>query len=225
MGRLYFLYSIILAFLFYGCSGMYDNLDPYYNEGETNYIAKPDSVTTKAGTNRVELTWRVSPDPRIKELYVTWNDGADHATVPVDFSQLNEGRYLSVVLEPVAEGSYVFYLHHLGNGHMSVPAEAEARSYGELYQSALVPRAIRSVVTEDGNATITWKGVVENCDVAITYTDMEGNTAKRSVAPTELTTVLENVLPESTFSYVSAYLPEDGAIDRLTVTSEPLLFP
>ena len=48
------------------CSGMYDNINSYYSEGETNYIAKVESVSTNAGHNRVQITWKVNTDPRIK---------------------------------------------------------------------------------------------------------------------------------------------------------------
>lgn len=221
----YFLYSIIFSFLFYACAGMYDNVDSYYSKGETNYIAKVDSVFIKAGKNRVQFTWMVNPDPRIKELYVTWNAGANEATVPIDFNQLDEDRYHSVILDPVEEGNHIFYLYHMGNGHMSVSTEAEATSYGEQYQATLRPRSIRSITMQNGQVTITWRTIVENCKVEIIYTNVAGIISKRSVIPTEISTVIEDAQSKSPFSYVSTYLPEEDAIDDFSVTSETMYFP
>ncbi len=221
----YFLYSILLSFLFYACDGMYDNVNPYYDRGETNYLAKVDTVFTKSGKNRVQFTWRVNPDPRIRELYVSWNTGANEATIPIDFNKLDDDRYYSVILDQVEEGSYIFSLHHTGKGHMSIATEAEATSYGEQYQASLKPRSIRSITMRNGKATITWRTIVENCEVKITYTNVEGITSERSVISTEINTVIEDVLPNSPFSYVSTYLPEEDAIDSFSVTSETLYFP
>jgi len=221
----YFLYGILFSFLFYACDGMYDNVDSYYDKGEINYIAKIDSASAKAGKNRVQFTWMVNPDPRIKELYISWNDGNNEATIPIDFNQLNEDRYYSVILDPVEEGSYIFYLYHIGNGHMSVSAEVEATSYGEQYQTTLEPRSIRSITLQDGKAIIVWRTIVENCEVEITYTNVEGIISKQLVIPTEMTTVIEDAQPKSAFDYISTYLPEENAIDDFSVVSETMYFP
>lgn len=214
-------FSIVLC----SCSGMYDNINIYYDEGETNYIAKPDSISTNAGINRVKITWMVSTDPRIENLKVTWDDGAKEATIPIDFTLLDENRYYTTILEGVEEGDHIFKLYHTGNGDISIPMEAEATSYGAQYQSNLTPRPIRSVALVDGKATITWRTLVENCDVEITYTNNSGATTKMSAAPSELTTVLEDAKYGTTFTYVSTYLPEEGSIDVFSVVSEEIAVP
>jgi hypothetical protein len=221
----YFLLFILFNILFCSCSGMYDNVYPFYNEGETNYIAKVDSVSTKAGKNRVQITWKVNTDPRIKNLYVTWNDRANEATIPIDFSRLDKNRYYSIILDSVEEGNHIFNLFHTGNGDMSVSTEAEATSYGDQYQATLAPRSIRSVTVQEGKVTIVWRAVVENCVVVITYSNVEGITTKRSVNSSEIVTVIEDARPGSSFSYVSTYLPEEGAIDDFSVVSETMYFP
>ena len=204
---------------------MYDNVDIYYSEGETNYIAKVDSVSMKAGHNRVQLTWKVNTDPRIKNLNVTWDDGAKEVTVPIEFSSLDENRYCTVIIDPVEEGEHIFKLYHTGNGDISVPTEAEANSYGARYESSLAPRAIRSVTASSGKVTIQWRAVVENCNVEITYSNTEGKTTKKAVGPSEISTVISDALPGSTYSYTSTYLPEEGAIDTFVIESDTLKFP
>ncbi len=67
--------------------------------------------------------------------------------------------------------------------------------------------------------------IVENCEVAITYTNTSGQVASRAVAPSELSTVIDDAQPKSSFKYVSSYLPEKHAMDRFTVTSAELYFP
>jgi len=225
MKALFFLFCILSGFCFYACDNIYDNLKPYYDEGEANYIAKVDSVSTKAGKNRVQLRWKVSTDPRIKELLVTWNDGSDKTIVPIDFNQLDEGRYYSVILHPIEEGDHIFYLSHIGNGHASVPVEAEAASYGAQYQASLEPRQIRSVTLQQETAVITWRNIVENCTVEITYTDISGTAIRRLVPPTEISTVIENIRPGSSFTYESTYLPEALSLDSFSVTSGIRYFP
>ena len=219
---------LLLSFfglLFWSCSGMYDNVEPYYSEGETNYIAKVESPSMKAGHNRVQLTWKVNTDPRIKNLNVTWDDGAKEITVPIEISSLDENRFCTVIIDPVEEGEHIFKLYHTGNGDISVPTEAEANSYGDRYQATLAPRAIRSVTSSGGKVTIQWRAVVENCEVEITYSNAGGTTSKKSVSPSELSTVIADALPGGSFSYISTYLPEEGAIDTFTIESETLKFP
>lgn len=220
-----FLLLAFFSFLFCCCGGMYDNVDIYYSEGETNYIAKVDSVSTKAGHNRVQITWKVNTDPRIKNLNVTWDDGANEVSVPIDFSRLDNNRYYTVILDGVEEGEHIFKLYHTGNGDISVPTEAEANSYGARYQASLIPRPIRSVTGNNGKVTISWRSVVENCEVEISYTTVEGNTAKKSAGPSDLSTVIEDALPGSSFSYVSTYLPEEGALDTFAIESGTMQFP
>ncbi len=220
-----FLLLAFFSILLWSCDGMYDNVNTYYNEGETNYIAKADSVSTKAGHNRVQLTWKVNTDPRIKNLNVTWDDGAKEVTIPIEFSSLDENRYCTVIIDPVEEGEHIFKLYHTGNGDISVPTEAEANSYGARYEAGLEPRPIRSVTVNQGKVTIEWRSVVENCDVEVTYSTVGGGTSKLSVGPTELSTVIADAQPGGSYSYTSTYLPEEGAIDTFVVESGPKTFP
>ena len=219
------LFLAFFSFLLWSCDRMYDNANVYYSEGETNYIAKVDSVSTNAGHNRVQLTWKVNTDPRIKNLNVTWDDGAHEVTLPIDFSRLDANRYYTVILEDVAEGEHIFKMYHTGNGDVSIPTEAEANSYGERYLAGLTPRPIRSVTLKSGKVTIEWRAVVENCDVVITYSKAGGGTSTLSVSPSELSTVIGDALPGGAYSYTSTYLPEEGAIDSFVVESGPMTFP
>lgn len=221
----YFISLTFFCIFLCSCSGMYDNINSYYSEGETNYIAKVESVSTNAGHNRVQIKWRVNTDPRIKNLYVTWDDGAHETTVPIDVSCLDNNRYYTVILEPVEEGQHIFKLYHTGNGDMSVPTEAESSSYGAQYEETLTPRPIRSVTSGNGKVTIQWRSIVENCEVEITYSNVGGQTSKKSVSPTELSTVIGDALPGGSYSYISSYLPEDGAIDTFVIESGTLYFP
>ena len=220
-----FLLLTFFSILLCSCDGMYDNVKDYYDEGETNYIAKVESVTTKAGHNRVQLTWKVNTDPRIKNLNVTWDDGAKEVTIPIEFSSLDENRYCTVIIDPVEEGEHIFKLYHTGNGDISVPTEAEANSYGARYEASLAPRPIRSVTLTNGKVTIEWRSVVENCNVEITYTNAAGGTSKLSVSPTDLSTVIGDAQPGGSYSYASTYLPEEGAIDTFVIESGPKVFP
>ena len=220
-----FLFLTFFCVLLCSCDGMYDNVNIYYNEGETNYIAKVDSVSTKAGHNRVQFTWKVNTDPRIKNLNVTWDDGAKEVTVPIDFSRLDNNRYYTFILDDVEEGEHIFKLYHTGNGDISIPTEAEANSYGARYQASLTPRPIRSVTLNKGKATIEWRSEVENCEVEITYSNAGGGTSKKTVGPSEMSTVIDDPLPGGSFSYVSTYLPEEGAIDTFAIDSGNLNFP
>ena len=220
-----FLLLAFFSILLWSCDGMYDNVNTYYSEGETNYIAKADSVSTKAGHNRVQITWKVNTDPRIKNLNVSWDDGAKEITVPIDFSTLDENRFCTIIIDPVEEGEHIFKLYHTGNGDKSIPTEAEANSYGARYEAGLTPRPIRSVTLNKGKVTIEWRTVVENCEVEISYSNAQGGTSKLSVDPTALSTVIADALPGGAFSYVSTYLPEEGAIDTFRIESETLHFP
>ena len=220
-----FLLLAFFSILLCSCDGMYDNVNTYYSEGETNYIAKADSVSTKAGRDRVQIRWKVNTDPRIKNLNVTWDDGAKEITVPIDFSTLDENRFCTIIIDPVEEGEHIFKLYHTGNGDKSIPTETEANSYGARYEESLTPRPIRSVTLNKGKVTIEWRTVVENCEVEISYINAEGGTSKLSADPKALSTVIADALPGGAFSYVSTYLPEEGAIDTFQIESETLHFP
>jgi hypothetical protein len=206
---------------------MNDNIEEYLDQGEINYLGRPNWAFTQSGNGRVCIGWFVNDDPRIEGCTIAWNNLNNEpqtASFPINRSALTDG-YMSVII-PLEEGTYVFKIVHTGDkGYPSIATEASGRVYGSDYLSTLSPRKISSVNAFSDRIEITWLPAEANVTkVLLTY---ETNSGKRTieVAPTETTTVLTDHKNLGQYSWETYYLPDPGALDEFSVVSNNAEFP
>ena len=100
--------KLIFIFLSIGalisCDGMDATYKEFIEEGPIVYIGKVDSLKAYAGRNRVMLEWQKLLDPRAKTAKIFW----ENRTKSTELQLTDKATLTQVVVEDLAEGSYVF---------------------------------------------------------------------------------------------------------------------
>jgi hypothetical protein len=199
------------------CSGMNDNIDQYLSQGETIYIAKPDSVHLFAGKDRFKIEFWVR-DPRATGLTVYWAQRSRSLTIPLPAGRDMDAVVTAVVDENTPEGQYsLILITEDGKGHFSIPDEENVSVYGELFQNSLNNRLVDSRSISGSTVTVNWGNCYSAQEVGIRvwYTDTAGAACEVTYPTAELgaSSVIKNVDLTKEMSYSTLYLPEKTAID------------
>ncbi len=222
----YNIFYCFISLLFFSCDGMNDNIKDYLKAGELNYIGRVDSAVASGGNGRLQLTWKINTDPRIEACKVYWNNKEDSVILPIDKSQIVDGRF-SAILDNMKEGAYIFNMQHIGTkGVPSILREVVGVVYGELYQSSLSPRQIKNVVSLKEQAEIEWRVAEEEVQgVTFYYTSKESVIKQIEIPSSETKTIIPDYLPGGEYYYDTFCLPGENAIDLFKVESGVKNFP
>jgi len=199
---------ILLTCVIMSCSDMDDSFQRFYKDGEVIYAAKPDSISSRPGKDRILLQMFVK-SYRISLIRVYWNSHADSLDIPVT----GPGVYEKMV-ENMEERGHVFQVITFDEfGNKSIPVEVISRAYGDMFQQILSNRVIRSTSTFENNTlTINWSGPVDNAIRSdVVYTNTSGVETVLQVPMSETKTVISDLL--SGLRYRTLFLPDTTAID------------
>ena len=177
----------VLFMSMFSCQKMNDNIQGYLDQGEINYIGKPDWAIALSGNNRILLLWIVNSDPRIEQCTIYWNNGLDSTSCQVTPKPLSEiaglpdtlaipealdtigAKYMTFMLDNMPEDTYIFTMYHTGSlGHRSVRFDVTGQSYGDSYRQTLINRIVKNAVytSDTGNLDIVWSAA-EDGEVGI----------------------------------------------------------
>ena len=207
-------FSMIFVLIMSSCLKMNDNIKDYMDRGVVNYIGKVDSAVALSGKERIVFKWKMNSDPRIERCVIYWNNYRDSASYPVNASDMDENGYLSAEL-PIAEGTYIFNMHHAGSGgHRSVREEVTGRSYGALYEQTLMNRLFKSAKYDDFDIAVSWSMALEGeLGVLLEYTDIYGKKQTEVVPETATATTLPDMDIDKPLFFKTMYKPDATAID------------
>lgn len=205
-----------LAFgLVVSCSKMDDTYHKFIKNGPIVYPGKADSVTVHPGHDRVQLSWWLGSPQTVVSCKVFWNFGADSVSVPVGHVA-GVADTITTYIDSLTEGSYSFTVYTYDQaGNQSVGSSAIGNVYGDIYQSTLNNRPVRTTKfdTTGAKVTIAWVGIDINClGTQWTYTGTD-NLPKTFYSPIGDTTILTGCKVTSPVSYRSLFVPEADAID------------
>jgi hypothetical protein len=222
-----YLYLFGILLLITSCKGMNDNIEEYLDQGEINYLGRPNWAFTQSGNGRVCISWFVNDDPRIEGCTIAWNNLNNElqtASFPINRSALTEG-YMSVII-PLEEGTYVFKIVHTGdNGYPSIATEVSGRVYGANYISTLHPRRIELATAYQDRIEISWAvAEAKVTKVLLTYETNSGNKKTVEVASSETKTILTDNKLHGEYFWITKVL-EDNAFEELSVQSDSKVFP
>lgn len=211
--RVYKLACLIIATLSMSCGKMDSLYSGFLEEGEFIYPAKADSLKSRSGDYRLELSWVVFSDPNVKQAVIYWDNRRDSLEVVV--SKSSRPDTIRVLLTNMEEKSYTFEVFTRDNeGNTSVRSEVLGVVYGDTYRNSLLTRAVRSLFVQDDTLLIDWMPSEENSvGDLVFYKDLDGETHRLFVPPWEDTTRLLAYAPENNFVYQSLFLPDSLAID------------
>lgn len=214
MRRIYSLTALLASVLsFFSCEDFMDIHKEYIEGGEIIYAPKPDTISFIAGKDRILFNCRTYNAPNVRTIDVYWNEGLDSLIIPVE---LNTGYdSISVVLEDMEEKSYSFNVRTTDNyGHKSLYLTEFGTSYGNIYQSTLNDRRIKSISLSEKEGTIEWfsapSGLVRN---EIRYIKIDGSQVVAEMPAADYMVKLPEVKTSSSFEYRSLFIPEEASID------------
>ncbi|GGG73881.1 hypothetical protein GCM10007415_01580 [Parapedobacter pyrenivorans] len=207
-----------------GCGKWDDVHQQFVGSGEITYTGKADSISTRGGVNRLELSWLFTSDPKISKYKVYWNNRRD--SIIRDFQRATGVDTVRLMLDNMAEGTYHFEIYTFdADGNTSVKAEAIGRVYGSQYQSELLSRAFRASTRFGNDRLLNWipadESLVRN---ELIYTDADGTLVEVWIDKTAETTLLENIPLAADFKLRSVFLPEATALDTFYTDFETIAY-
>jgi hypothetical protein len=216
-------YLILFVLFFsglFGCSKMDDTYKDFIKDGERIYVGRVDSLKTRAGLNRVQLSWLAISDRRVEKATVFWNNRTSSKDVPI---QKTAGiDVIEVILTDMPEENYSFELiTYDSNNNFSMPVNITSRVYGDQYVRSLYNRPILSVEKSTDALQINWDvastGTVNS---EIEYTDVSGVTRTIHAKRDESVTKIAGHKNNTSFKYRTLFKPEPLALDSVYTVFE-----
>jgi len=206
------------------CQQMKDIHEDFIKDGETIYAGRVYDPVVLPGEGRLRIKMFFKGGGSIRNCIIEWNDGENQVNtkytpnVPLDSTE--------ITINDLEEKSYLFYVHNLDkDGNRSIKVPVSGSAYGDIYRQSLSNRIVSSV--EGGgtidSVTINWGTVAEgNVGVVVTYPDSTEAQVSRILLPEENRLEIRGWKSEGTLSYITRYIPEEGAID--TFETQPRQF-
>lgn len=217
MKKIKYCLLLSLVFALQACGDMNEIIEEYLDRGEISYVGRPDEISVLGGNHRARFTWKVGPDPRVQEGIIYWNGDLDSVVVAIDRSNLDELGFMTATVENLEEGSHEFSFRQIGKGGSpSIKVRQMVTIYGDLYQSSLIPRRIKTMKTTADGVKITWNNNPENgLRVLFHYTDSTGEKVVE-IEPHTDEIVVGDISAGSEFWYETFFLPTNG-LDEFAV--------
>lgn len=209
-----FLYILFLTIPFLNsCESMEDTYKEFTESGEITYIGKADSIKTRSGRNRIELSWLLLSDPKVSNYKVFWNNQNDSIEDRVvKTSQVDTVKH---IIENINEGEYQFDIYLFDDdGNSSIRSSIRGVVYGEDYEKSLLNRTFTSASRENEDLIIEWMAAESD----VLYTELEykntlGEIVDKVIESTTNVITLTNIPIGGEFTYRTVFMPEPTSLD------------
>ena len=147
-------------------------------------------------------------------MKIYWNNGADSITGDIS-SATDEGAVFQIKNLEAKNHVFRLLVYDKNWKNSSIPLDTLAEVYGDSYLKKLFPRRIKYAQYLTPNSVYVKLDRPTQKSVAsvITYTDLSGNTVKKTVPTDTSSTVLEHF--KGDLNYYTAFIPVDNALDTL----------
>ncbi|SHF87991.1 protein of unknown function [Mariniphaga anaerophila] len=210
---IYFIVVLSMFSTLMSCEKMEDTYFEFVKDGETIYVGKADSVKTRGGNNRIELSWLLVSDPKVNSYKVYWNSRRD--SIENTVTKTTAVDTVRVLLTDIREDVHNFEIFTYDkDGNSSVAVSTIGRVYGDNYKASLLQRTYKTINRSDDNLIVKWSEAPNTLlFVEIQYTDNMGNMVKKFVPGETEVDSLKNFPVGGSLQYRTAFLPEPEALD------------
>jgi hypothetical protein len=209
---LLFILPIIIV-LIASCGEMDEHYREFLEGGEKIYPARADSARVHPGRHRLQLTWLVLADPKVKRANVYWNNRKDSITVEIN--KTSSVDTVKVMLNDLDESSYVFeIITYDDKGHASMVTEVVGSAYGDDYENSLLIRPILEATAWNNRGTARFGPTgPEAIGTQFEYEDEYGVPQSLFVPVEELRARMPSFKEGSTMRHRTVFKPSKLAID------------
>ena len=181
-------------------------------------IPRAEKVSGRPGKNRVAVDMDIQNE-FIKSVKITCIETGVSSTTDVNFQK----GLFTAFYEGLEDGLYTFNVICMDKfNNEAVPLEIAIRSYGSAYQNSFVVARPFRVASALGNGLCIGWNSLAGMYVDLTVTGKDGSQAtKRIYGDTDSYTLDYQFDPVTSFSYITAYLPEENCID--TFYTQPMV--
>lgn len=182
-------------------------------EGGISLPSLPKQATVSPGYNRAKISF-AKGDDRIKAYELFWNDRAK--SLKIDPTK-QPGETIEVEIEDLEEGLYSFEIVTYDSDGKSAGLVVKTKVYGDSYLKLLKNRTVKELgFIEGGEPYIDW--IVAHKDEAVIKLSYIGNDDKThtvKVINGAMKTALPAYKKDTNIEYITAYVPESGALDTI----------
>lgn len=203
-------YTVILALAvctLAGCKKMDEIYKDFIVPGGLPYAGRITSPLVQSGRQRIKISWLRGADPSVNLARIFWNNYADSVNVPIPAT----GDTINVIIDKLEEKPYTFVARTYDHkGNKSVPVELLAESFGDKYQSLLVTRPVIQSENTGSALTINWSNANKSGGAYVTeveYTNTANTTAVKRFSVDEISSVIADYKPGTSYKYRTEYRP------------------
>jgi hypothetical protein len=201
----------MITLVFLSCKRQESIYEDYVVPNGYTYPGKALEVTAYPGKNRVQIEWKTGSDPNVVKARISWNNNTEGIDVDIQPGE----EIIRKIVEPLDENTYTFQVRtYDAKGNVSVPVETIGTAYGEIFESSLQNRRIKSKIYDGKDLTLEWDAANEiDFGVHLTYSDIFGENHTVTVETTDFETFLPDFNVDEPLSYYSLIKPDSLSID------------
>lgn len=212
---------LLIGLMVFASCTKWNDFEKYLEGGETIYSGKVDSIQIFPGFYRVRFVGKLTPDPKVQRVAISWSDGLNGDSISIPLTGTMEGRYIDTILKIDQEGTLNFTVQTFDDaGNKSLIERTTGLVYGNNFTEDLPNRTITSAVfgVIGDRLRINW-GLMDKTlhpfKTVIRYVNLQGDTVSVSTTIDQDATVIEGVNVESGLSYYTGFLPDTTSIDTI----------
>ena len=218
---------LIAAATLAACDGMLDNVQPYFDEGETIYVGKA-YYTVLPGRNRAEISGKMPYGLTQVSCLIEWikpSGGTDSIRLPLDRTITDT---IAVVLTNLEEGPYDFTITtYDAKGNKSIPVGGHTYVYGSAYENSLINRKINRINYDGESVKIHWVPTsdMQAVESHLRYELPDGTFAEVQVPVNITETDITGCRSQGIITWKTSYIPDSTAIDTFFSLPDTLYAP
>lgn len=203
-------YTVMLAIgicTLTACKKMDSIYKDFIVPGGLPYAGRVTKPVVQSGRERIKISWLRGADPNVNLARIYWNNYTDSVNVPIPAT----GDTISVIIANLEEKPYTFVARTYDDkGNKSVDVELLGESFGDKYQSLLVTRPVMQSEILGSDLTITWSNANKSGGAYVTeveYTNTANTTVVKRFSVDEISSVITDYKPGTTYRYRTEYRP------------------
>ena len=213
---------LLFAMAFSACKNQESLYEEYIIPGGRTYPAKAMNAKANPGNKRIEIAWQNGFDPKVTKARIFWNNDTDSVEVAINPNDKQISKTFAL-----SENTYSFFIRtYHADGRVSIPAEVNGKVYGDMYESSLKNRSLKSAVYDNGSLVLDWSAAEETVSgITLFCTDPHGtNIPMPQVEKSEMTTKITNFEIGSAVWYQTIFKPDTAAIDDFHASKEKVAY-